>query len=175
MCVMQKNEAVAPKHDDHKTNNYKFILSAIEENVKQNDLKAIISSANLTPREVIAIVGEYFPSFDKAMLSKCMKPQKYGVVVHPLGLAAIYAQYPVLAEKEPEIAKSIVRALKPAKQRKSGKHKLTCRIAGRLPDAKYEQLQHYIKLDGYETMQDWVVSRVDIYLKEAEGLYGKLS
>ena len=82
MSTKEKNEAAVPEHDDRKTNNLKYILSAIKENVKQNDLKAIISSANLTPREVIAIVGEYFPSFDKAMLSKCMKPQKYGVVVH---------------------------------------------------------------------------------------------
>lgn len=76
------------------------ILSAIEAPVKRDELKRAIEAAKLTPREVVEIVSALFPSFDKTMLSKCMKPQKYGVVLHPDGLAAIKDRAP--SETVPE-------------------------------------------------------------------------
>lgn len=83
-----------------KANNPADILSAIGSTVKRNELKAAIEAAGLEPREVVDIISELFPSFDKTMLSKCMKPQKYGVVLHPLGMKAITDRMP--SEAVPE-------------------------------------------------------------------------
>lgn len=52
-------------------------------------LKEIMEAAGLPPKTVIATARKYAPSFDKVMLSKCMNPQKYGVVIHPIILSAV--------------------------------------------------------------------------------------
>ena len=77
------------------------IVSREEIAVKTNALKDAVATAHLTPKQVVEVVRSLFPSFDKSMLSKCMKPEKYGVVIHPLGLAAITGDTPQMVPDNP--------------------------------------------------------------------------
>lgn len=92
--MKEKEEAAVLAHNDPKANYPTAIVSSTETAVKTGALKDAVATANLSPKQVVEIVRPLFPSFDKSMLSKCMKPEKYGVVIHPLGLAAITGDTP---------------------------------------------------------------------------------
>lgn len=92
--MTKKEWAAVLAHNDPKANNLDASISTIESAVKENELRMVIDTAHLSPKQVVECVRALFPSFDKTMLSKCMKPEKYGVVIHPLGLAAITGDIP---------------------------------------------------------------------------------
>lgn len=85
----EKEEAAVLAHNDPEAKNPVAIVADTPCAVKPNTLRDIMAAAQMSPREVISTVRELFPSFDKSMLSKCMKPEKYGIVIHPIALAAI--------------------------------------------------------------------------------------
>ena len=67
-------------------------LSAIPGAVNA-DLRTLFSG--ISPRDIVDSVRKVFPSFDKTTLSKCKNPAKYGVVLHPDGLAALAADHKI--------------------------------------------------------------------------------
>ncbi len=127
------------------------------------DLKELISQSGAQPKDAVKIIRGLFPSFDKTLMSKCMKPWKYGVVLHPEGFRLLRTSYPQIPETVQQITDG---ENSHTGNRRSGKHKFTCRVQGRLPDAKFRLLQRAISEDGYTTVNEWVVKQVDNYLKE---------
>ena len=77
------------------------IIADLQASVNDDELDQLITDSKLKPGEVIAAVRQYFPSFDKTLLSKCRNPKKYGVVLHPLAEAAIICGGPVEPVPEP--------------------------------------------------------------------------
>lgn len=116
-------------------------------------LRELRTSKQLPAKDMVAVVRELYPKFDKPMLSKCENGDSYGVNIRPDAIEALYSRF------APEILERKRRA-------KSGGHRLTCRIYGRLENDDYAALQQYIKADGYATMQDWLTAVVRQYLRE---------
>lgn len=166
--MKNEEEADLLAQTDLKEKNLEPILPQFSAAVKRHDLRTALNVLTLQPREAVELLSRSFPSFDKTVLSKCSNPEKYGCVLHPAGYAALRTlikdDAPAQEQQDPQ---------QPRKRRKSSTHKFNCRVAGRLPDEKYVLLQRYIRMEGYETTQDWVTAQVDAYLKEMEVKYGK--
>lgn len=151
----------SPKAKDHGS-----ILPAFEAAVKAQELKSALELLKMEPKEAVSLLREQFPSFDKTVLSKCSKPEKYGCVLHPAG-------YSLLRALAVEVDETACQEAPPALPvRKRYRHKLTRQVSGRLPERKYDTLQHYLRLDGWETTQDWVTAQVDIYIGRMMKKYG---
>lgn len=123
-----------------------------------NELKEFRIRHELTAQEMVDVLRDVYPKYDKTVQSKCENTEKYGVVLAPEGVKALYEKF---APDEPLPAAASSKSRKP--RRDSG-NKLKCRISARLPDERLEQLQQAIKADGYSTMQDWISSAVADYL-----------
>lgn len=126
-----------------------------------DDLKEFLVQSGTQPKDAVKAIRGLFPSFDKTLLSKCMRPWKYGVVLHQDGFRLLRTLYPQI----PEAAGVDGENLR-VRSRRSGKHKFTCRVQGRLSDAKFRLLQRAISEDGYATVNEWVVKQVDNYLEK---------
>lgn len=164
----KKEEADLLAQTDPKAKSSKIILPQFKEAVKAHDLKTVLSLADMSPKDAVELLGSKFPSFDKTVLSKCCNPSKYGCVLHPDGYTALRER--IGEDEVPELPQET--APEPHKRRKSSDHKFTCRVAGRLPDEKYMRLQRYIRMEGYETTQNWVTAQVDSFIREMELKYG---
>lgn len=111
-----------------------------------------------TPKEnaeMIALVRERYPGFDKSLLSKCSNSEKYGVELVPEAMTILLERFG--QELPPE---------KPQNKRTGSEHRFSCRISARLPDADYAALQRRLKADGYKTMQAWLAEMVRRYLQK---------
>ena len=162
--MTKKSEAVVLAHGDPKDKSSVHILADSPGTV--NDLRALMVSGGLAPRDAVAVLRQIFPSMDKSTLSKCCNPDKYGCVLHPDGYALILQLLGLSAQQAPEAPE------RPQERRRADRRKLTCRVAGRLPDAKYATLQRYLRMEGYETTQDWVTAQVDKFIERMEVKYG---
>ena len=119
-----------------------------------NKLKELRLSKNIPAKEMVSVVQQLYPKFDKTLLSKC-ESGAYGAELPDDALQALYAAF------APEL-------LTPQKRRRSGRNRLTCRISARLEDDVYSELQQRIRADGYDTVQSWISDVVQHYLKERE-------
>ena len=117
-----------------------------------NELRELRLALQLPAKEIVAVIQELYPKYDKTMQSKCERSDEYGVSLQPDAMKA------VLAKLAPE-------RIEQRKRQKNGRHRLTCRISCRLEDADYAALQQHTKADGYATMQDWIADIVREYLK----------
>lgn len=111
-----------------------------------------------TPKEnaeMIALVRERYPGFDKSLLSKCSNSEKYGVELVPEAMTILLERFG--QELPPE---------KPQNKRTGSGHRFSCRISARLPDADYAALQWRLKADGYKTVQAWLAEMVRRYLQK---------
>lgn len=166
--IDKKEEAALLAQNDPKVKPSPRILSDFSSAVKRNDLRTALDIADMGTREAANLLKPYFPKLDKTIISKCCAPDKYGCILHPDGFYAIGLVIGVktgVSDDRPETPQ------KPTRTSRHGNHKFTCRVAGRLPDDKFLALQRYIRMEGYETTQDWVVAQVDSYLKEMEKKY----
>ena len=165
--MKNENGAALLAQDDSKAKNHTRILQAFDAAVKVHDLKSALGMLEMKPQDTVELMRGMFPSFDKTVLSKCNKPEKYGCVLHPAG-------YDVLRSMAAEAEETSQQETppEPQKPKKRFRHKLTRQVSGRLSERKYEALQHYIRLDGYETTQDWVTAQVDNYIGRMIEKYG---
>lgn len=122
-----------------------------------NDLRELRLRCQLPAKDLVAVVQEIYPKYDKTMQSKCERGSEYGVDLRPDAMEALYLRF------DPG-------ALTAQRKKKNSCHRLTCRISCRLEDEDYRALQQHIKADGYATMQDWLSDIVRRYLKEKENL-----
>jgi len=117
------------------------------------ELRELRISRQLPAREMVSVVKEIYPKYDKTMQSKCERGDEYGIQIRPDAMEALYARF------DPE------RLIKTKKKKKGDGHKYTCRISCRLPDEVYAELQQFIKEEGFKTMQDWLTHTVEKYIQ----------
>ena len=115
------------------------------------ELRELRLSKQIPAKDMVAVVQQLYPKYDKTVQSKCENGEAYGVSLRPDAMAALYEQF------APELAK-------PQKAVKRDKHRLTCRISARLETADYELLQRLVAAEGYATMQDWLTATVRAYI-----------
>lgn len=117
------------------------------------ELRELRLSKQIPAKDMVAVVQQLYPKYDKTVQSKCENGDAYGVSLRPDALAALYDHF------APELAQ--------ARKAKKDAHRLTCRISARLETADYEALQRLIEADGYATTQDWLAATVRSYIAKA--------
>lgn len=116
-----------------------------------NELMELRVGRGLPAREMVAVVQELYPKYDKTMQSKCEHGEEYGVLLRPDALKALYRHF------APEL-------LEPRKQTRHGQHRLTCRISARLENGTFAALQQRMQADGYQTFQELLTALVLRYV-----------
>lgn len=113
-----------------------------------NELRDLRVSSGIPAPEIAAAIREVFPKFDRTLLSKCERPEDYGMKLLPRGMNA---------------ARALVPGWKP--KSRDG-HRNQFRIYCRMDAATYTELFWKTKQDGYKTMQDWIMDQIQKYIKE---------
>ena len=134
------------------------------------DLRDVVDMTQLRPRDAVKVIRTQFPSFDQTALSKCMKPEKYGMVLHPRGYMEL-AKYVKFSMDTQAEEKSV--AAKPTEavvSRRPDNRKYPNRISGRIPADLFERLQKRMAEDGYATMQDWIYAMATDYVFRGEAV-----
>ena len=121
-----------------------------------DELRELRISKQIPAKEMVEVVQTIYPKYDKTVQSKCENGEAYGVCLRPDAMKALYAKF------APDI-------LEATKRRKGERHRLTCRISGRLETPVYEALQQHIQADGFATTQEWVTAMALRYISEKEG------
>lgn len=132
-----------------------------------NELRQIRIDNHLPAKEMVEVVKQLFPKYDKTLQSKCERGDEYGILIQPAALDALRKAYSTTQNQVQSQAVDEV-ALKAAMPKKASGHRFTCRISARLPDATWERLQHYAAADGYGTMQDWILAQVTAYIMQKQ-------
>ena len=120
-----------------------------------NELKALRLRRNLSQKDMVDVVRQIYPKYDKYVQSKCEKSELYGVELAKDAMNALYAAF------DPERATA-------RSARRKDKHRLTCSIRARLETPVYEALQQLIEAEGHATVQDWLTEKVTGYIQEKE-------
>jgi len=115
------------------------------------ELRELRINKSLAGKDIVAVVQKIYPKFDKTMLSKSEQGSKYGVTLRRDAMDALIVEF------APEEIAAI-------KRRRGGGHRLRCKVACRLEDDDYAQLQQLIKADGYSTTQAWLAEMVKQYI-----------
>ncbi len=116
-----------------------------------NELKDLRIMKQIPAKDMVAVVQELYPKYDKTVQSKCENGEAYGIALQPDALQALYEHF------APDVLEARARS-------RHGKHRLTCKIMARLETDVYEALQLLIKADGYNTVQDWLTDVVQCYI-----------
>ena len=165
--MTKKEEAAALARNDLKESISKDIVASFNNAVNQNDLNAALAAVGLSTKEAAVLLKKHFPSMDKPVLSRCANSNKYGCVLHPHGYVILRSMLNIPAPEHDESKED-----KPRRECKKDTHRFINRVAGRLPDDKYTLLQRYIRMEGYETTQDWITAQVDRFIEKMEVKYG---
>ena len=90
----------------------------------------------LPAKDMVAVVQELYPKYDKTMQSKCENGDDYGISIRPDAMKALYAKFAPNGTK--------------TSRRKKDRHRLANRVSRRL--------------DGYSTAQELLADLVRRYL-----------
>ena len=116
-------------------------------------MKEFREGRNLSQRDIIDVVQESAPGFDKYLLSKVERPEKYGIRL-------LNEIEQTLVEAFPQTA---------PEPRKPDRRKNPCRLYCRVGKRMYGQLQRALQADGFKTTQDGLVYIISKYLEERDG------
>ena len=116
-------------------------------------MKEFREGLNLSQRDIIDVVQESAPGFDKYLLSKVERPEKYGIRL--------------LNEIEQNLAEAFPPTVPEA--RKPDRRKNPCRLYCRVGKRMYGQLQRALQADGFKTTQDGLVYIISKYLEGRDG------
>ena len=118
-------------------------MSISRKNEKVNYLTTIRENG-VTTEEIVETVREIFPKYNKSLLTKCERPAEYGIELRPKAVE-------LLRERFGEI------------KAKNDGHKLTTRLACRVPDAIYSTFKEIAEATGntvnslaYELVRDYL-------------------
>lgn len=113
-------------------------------------VKEFREERGLIQKEVIAVIQERYPGYDKPLNSKVENPEKYGVRL--------------VNDAEQMLEDAFLKTSPIA--RKPDKCRLPQRVQCRLSKPVYERLQQALKRDGYDTVQAGITAIIDRYLDE---------
>ncbi len=116
-------------------------------------MKEFREGLNLSQRDIIDVVQESAPGFDKYLLSKVERPEKYGIRL-------LNEIEQTLVEAFPQTA---------PEPRKPDRRKNPCRLYCRVGKRMYGQLQRALQADGFKTVQDGLVYIIGKYLEGKDG------
>lgn len=116
-------------------------------------MKEFREGLNLSQRDIIDVVQESAPGFDKYLLSKVERPKKYGIRL-------LNKIEQTLVEAFPQTA---------PEPRKPDRRKNPCRLYCRVGKRMYGQLQRALQADGFKTTQDGLVYIISKYLEGKDG------
>jgi hypothetical protein len=116
-------------------------------------LRQAMKELDLTPRDIVQEVKPVYPGFDKTLLSKCLNADKYGVTMTNGSFECLVKAFPAVMSETQKQA------------RKGDGHRLRDRVSCRLEKDEYEALQRFIREDGFDTMQSWLVYTIRNYIK----------
>ena len=142
----------ANQYDPRTTPSHHSIAQSAKK-CKQNLLRDLRVAKKIPAKDMIDLVREHYPKYDKALQSKCEHGDEYGIDIRSDAMDALLSKF------APE-------QLEAEKRRRNGGHRLTKRIMCRLEDDDYSALVQYITADGYTDMNAWLVSTVRSYLAE---------
>ena len=108
-------------------------------------LKAYRIQHGIQAQEIVSVLREIYPGYDKTIQSKVENSDKYGISLTPAAKKAIRQKF--------------------SPNDHHGQHRLTKRISARLTDSKYQDLMNAIDIDGFVTVQEWLTYIVDDYLR----------
>lgn len=126
------------------------------EKVNTSALRKLREDKQIPAKDIVTLVQEKYPKYDKTLQSKCERGEEYGIDLKSDAMDAILAKY------APEELEAI-------KRKRRGGHRLICKISCRLEDDEYSQLIIAIKDDGFDQMQAWLTYMVRNYLKAKKG------
>ena len=114
--------------------------------------KQIRESAGALAKDVAEVIREtLFPKFNRQLLSQCEQWEKYGIILHPDGLRLICETYGIKLEPD----------LPPVKKTK---RRLNRKLTFRVTDSDYERFEKRMQDDGYNTLQAWLYSIINLYM-----------
>ncbi len=145
------NEISPQEHADNDVPTNSIAQKATE--VKTEPLRELRTKLSIPAKDLVDVVRDLFPKYDKMLQSKCERSSEYGVRIRPEAMDALYAKF------APE-------KLEKVKKKRRGGHRLTCRITCRLEDDEYNRLIACIHEDGFDQMQAWLTYIVRNYLKK---------
>ena len=119
-------------------------------------VKEFREERGLSSRDMVSVLHETFPGYDKYLHSKVERPDKYGIRL--------------VNEAERLLQDAFVSTHQEVKKRDT--RRLPCRVQCRMSKTKLERLQQALKADGFDTVQAGIAYVIDKYLIERGVGYG---
>lgn len=116
------------------------------------DVKAFREERSLTAAQMVQVVREQYPKYDKYMHSKVERPEEYGVRL--------------VNDAERLLEEAFSRTAPNARRKDS--RRLPQRIQCRLSKKDYARLQQALKRAGYDTIQAGLAFIISHYLEQTE-------
>lgn len=113
------------------------------------DVKDFRAERSITAMQVVEVMQERFPGYDKHLNSKVENSRKYGVR---------------LVREAEMMLEEAFKATVP-EPRKRDRHKLRCKVQCRVSQTKMDALQKALREDGYDTVQAGLLHIIDKYLE----------
>lgn len=108
----------------------------------------------LMVRDIVEVMQEHYPKYDKHLHSKVERPEEYGIRLVNDAERLLEDAY---ASTSPQSRKKDCRKLP---------KKIQCRVS----EADFERLQHALKRNGYETIQAGLRDLIIRFLEGEEGI-----
>ena len=124
------------------------------------DVRAFQEGIGIRPKELIGVLRERYPKYDKSLHSKVCSPEKYGVRLLEQAEQLLLEEFGTGPECSPQTGQE--NAVKRDKRR------LPCRIYARLTESEYAALQQAIKASGCLTVQEYLRKLIKKDLKRRE-------
>ena len=148
----QKNARPAVGAAERKNEIWKKTTDSIP-NVKPEvkdllNLRDYWKSTGLMAQDAAAAVGETFTSFSPQLMSACMSPERYGVVIHPDAMVILCGRFGIALKKR-----------KPKRRMEKG-------VTVRMTKQDFKRVKQQVKRDGYTSVQAWLHHLVMAALEE---------
>lgn len=153
--MLAKKEEAAPAATGTTSTKEKLSFEVYQsggEKSTPNELRELRTSRGLAVKEMVAVVQELYPKYDKTVQSKCENGDAYGVTIRKDALKVLYRHF------APEL-------LEPKKRTRHGQHRLTCRVSARLENGTFAALQQQMQVDGYRSFQELITALVMRYIE----------
>lgn len=121
-----------------------------------NELREMRLGKEIPVTDMVAIVRQRYPGYDKHLQSKAERSHHYGIRLCDDAMEDLRVKYAPAEE--------------PVKQPRPDKRTLPCRISCRMSVLDYNLLMDLITADGFSTTQDWLYSHLKKFLK-SKGAY----
>ena len=120
-----------------------------------NHQRSLRLRSGLKLDELTAIAREIRPNIDKAMLSKCENPEKYGVTLD------YETKRHIFQTADPEGWEKY--------KRHTDGHRLRKSIRIRMSEETFDRLQKLMEEDGYVSFQEWGTVQIFRYISDHPG------